>query len=201
MSNQLSVIESTPLAPERFLESHGSPVAEFGGDAPSARPIPVVKHVLQFVVLSVLALGSYLFISHFVLQSVKVVGESMIPTLHDADYYFLNRVVCYFHAPKREDIVVIKDPSDGVYVVKRIVAMPGESVYFKNGAVYVNGKKISEPYLLPGTATFTNAKSNEELVLCGKDQYFVLGDNRNNSYDSRIYGPVRRQNILGVVIR
>ena len=149
------------------------------------------KYAFQILLFLVLALASYLFISHFILQSVQVVGESMYPTLHDADRYFLNRWVCYLHSPKRNDIVVIKDPSDGVYVVKRIIAMPGESIFFKRGQIYVNGKPAKEPYLQVGTPTFTNAKENEELVLCGKDQYFVLGDNRKNSYDSRMYGSVR----------
>jgi signal peptidase I len=199
MSNQLAMAEPAPLAAATTLFEQQENVAP--RNAGPRRPIPVAKHFFQFVLLASLALGSYLFVSHFVLQSVRVVGESMIPTLHDADYYFLNRLVSYMHPPKRRDIVVIRDPSDGVYVVKRIVAMPGESVYFKKGAVYINGTKIAEPYLLPGTHTFTNAKANEELVLCGNDQYFVLGDNRDNSYDSRMYGPVRRQNILGVLIR
>jgi signal peptidase I len=199
MNNQLAMIEPAPLAAATDLFEQGSCVT---ADPPrNDLSFPLIKHLCQFILIGALALGSYLLVSHFVLQSVRVVGESMFPTLHDDDYYFLNRLACSLHPPKRDDIVVIKDPSDGVYVVKRIVAMPGESIYFRNGSVYINGNKIAEPYLLPGTHTFINTKSSEELILCGKDQYFVLGDNRNNSYDSRMYGPVRRQNILGVVMR
>ena len=104
------------------------------------------------------------------------------------------------HSPKRSDIVVIKDPTDGAYVVKRIIAMPGEAVLFKNGKVYVNGKKLPEPYLQPWQKTFTYSGPQEQMIICGKDQYFVLGDNRDNSFDSRVYGPVQRRNILGAVM-
>jgi signal peptidase I len=161
----------------------------------------VGKQVFQWVLLVSLAFASYRLITNYVFQSVQVVGVSMFPTLHDTDHYFLNRLSYHFHPPKRSDIVVIKDPTDGVFVVKRIIAMPGEAVLFKNGEVFVNGKKLAEPYVEQGKMTFTCASVCEEMILCGKDQYFVLGDNRDNSFDSRMYGPVRRQNILGTVIR
>jgi signal peptidase I len=170
------------------------------GNSPS-RLVPFLKQVGQCLVIAVLATISYFLISHYVLQSVQVVGSSMWPTLQDTDRYLLNRWVYEMRTPRRGEIVVLKDPTDGAYCVKRVVALPGESVYFKNGRLFVNGKELQEPYLLHGVKTFTPEKIQEELVACGKDRYFVLGDNRNNSFDSRFYGPVSRQNILGVVMR
>jgi signal peptidase I len=160
----------------------------------------LLKQVIELLLVAVMALVSYLLISHFVLQTVQVVGLSMFPTLRDADHYFLNRWVYVMHPPHHNDIVVIRDPSDGVYVVKRVVAGPGESIFFDHGEVYLNGKKLKEPYVAYGQPTFCRDAS-AELILCGKDQFFVLGDNRGNSLDSRVYGPVRRQNILGAIIR
>jgi signal peptidase I len=164
--------------------------------------LPSVAHqIVQCLVVAFLATVSYFLISHYVLQSVQVVGASMWPTLHDADRYFLNRWAYDVRNPRRGEIVVLKDPTDGAYCVKRVVALPGESVYLKNGRLFINGKELSEPYLPDGVKTFTPEKIQEEMVACGKDRYFVLGDNRNNSFASRFYGPVSRQNILGVVMR
>jgi signal peptidase I len=156
-----------------------------------------VLHLLSFLVLVV---ASYLAISHFLLQNVKVVGRSMGPTLYDSQHCLLNRWIYRVRAPQRSDIVVLRDPSDNGFSVKRVVAMPGESVYLKDGDVYLNGCKLVEPYLAPRTPTYANPGLKDQLIVCGKDQYCVLGDNRQNSIDSRTYGPVPRRNFLGPII-
>jgi signal peptidase I len=161
----------------------------------------ILQQLLQCVTIAVLATASYFIISHFLLQSVKIVGRSMAPTLSDSEHYLLNRWVYFVHAPHSRDIVVLRDPSDNGFSVKRIVATPGDSIYLNHGNVYVNGCKLEESYLAPGTPTFADSKEHDRLIRCGKDQYFVLGDNRMNSIDSRTYGPVPRGNILGPIIR
>jgi signal peptidase I len=161
----------------------------------------ILQQALQCLTIAVLATASYFIISRFLVQSVKIVGRSMVPTLCDSQHYLLNRWVYSVHAPQRSDIVVLRDPSDDGFSVKRIIAAPGDSIYLKAGNVYLNGCKLNEPYLVPGTPTFTDTKSRGELILCGRDQYFVLGDNRQNSIDSRTYGPVQRANLLGPLIR
>jgi len=147
-----------------------------------------------------MALASYLFISHFLLQSVQVVGTSMSPTLKNAGFYLLNRGVYLVRDPQPSDIVVIRDPQDQSYSVKRVIARAGDSVYLNRGHVYVNGRELSEPYLEPGTSTFPLTQKNELSVRCRAGEYFLLGDNRGNSTDSRAYGPVPRQNILGAIV-
>jgi signal peptidase I len=163
--------------------------------------VSFLRQTFQLLSVAMLAVVSYLAISHFLLQSVTVVGRSMAPTLYDSQRYLLNRWVFYLRAPEHSDIVVLRDPSDNGFSVKRVVATPGDSIYLKDGNVYLNGRKLTEPYLAPHTPTFTDSKFRDQLILCGKNQYFLLGDNRLNSVDSRTYGPVPRHNILGPIIR
>ena len=160
----------------------------------------IFHQACQCLAIAILAAASYFVISRFFLQSVKVVGRSMVPTLSDSQHYLLNRWVYYMHPPRHSDIVVLRDPSDNGFSVKRVIATPGDSVYLKEGSVYVNGCKLTEAYLPPGTPTFADSKYRNQLILCGKDQFFLLGDNRQNSIDSRAYGPVPRTNILGPII-
>ena len=161
----------------------------------------ILQQALQCLIVAVLATACYFVISRFLVQSVKIVGRSMVPTLCDSEHYLLNRWIYSVHAPRRSDIVVLRDPSDNGFSVKRVIAAPGDSIYLKAGNVYLNGCKLNESYLAPGMPTFTDSKYRGELILCGKDLYYLLGDNRQNSIDSRTYGPVPRVNILGPLIR
>lgn len=152
------------------------------------------------IILAVLGTLSYLLISRFIGQSVQVQGYSMYPTLADSGQYWLNRFSYLIGEPKQNDIVALKDPRDNTLEVKRIIAMPGQSVYIKNGRVYVDGKLLQEPYLPAKTPTYAYEKNENEFICIGNNEFFVMGDNRNNSTDSRTFGAVPRQNILGKVI-
>jgi signal peptidase I len=189
---QLTMVRSDTVPPTPLSSS----AAKKKSWLPSA-----VRQLLQCGLVILLALGCYFLISHYLVTSVRVVGTSMVPTLHDNDFYLLNRWVYRFKAPKRGDVVVIRDIAGDCFAVKRIVGTTGDSVYLRGGAVYVNGRKLSEPYLVPGTPTFAVGPDRDQLFMCGRDQYFLLGDNRMNSVDSRYYGAVSKPNILGLVVR
>ncbi|MBN2507178.1 MAG: signal peptidase I [Verrucomicrobia bacterium] len=148
--------------------------------------------------LSIFSVGSYQAVSRYVVTAVVIQGRSMLPTLRDGEHYILNRLSYRYREPERHEVVVIRDPGHQDYAVKRIVAMPGDTLQLKDGAVFVNGQKQIEPYLAPGTTTACPL-SSEIFVVLGKDQYFVLGDNRPLSEDSRTYGAIHRSQILGLI--
>lgn len=143
---------------------------------------------------------SYFLFSRFVVTAVVIQGRSMQPTLNDGERYYLNRWRYLATPPDRGDVVVLKDPGHDDFAVKRIVGGPNDWVNLRNSGVYLNGKKLAEPYLAAGTRTSVPGQQ-ERWILLGPDQYYVLGDNRSNSEDSRSYGVVRRKNILGVLIK
>ncbi len=180
--------------------SQGASLAEVQPTA-GRSVISVPPKVLRRCLLTALmALASYFLVSHFLFQSVRVVGSSMFPTLRDSDYYLLNRCVYHFRDPQRGEVVVIRDPVDAGFDIKRVIAGPGDLVYLNSGRVYVNGRELREPYLPRGTRTYSYRKFDGKVIHCEKDEYFVLGDNRRNSTDSRIFGPVPRSSVLGLVI-
>jgi len=167
---------------------------------PPGKMIKLARQMGLLVLIGLMSMGCYFGISRFFLQSVEVVGVSMLPTLKDANHYLLNRWAFQHHEPQRGDVVVIRDPGDHGFSVKRVIAVAGESVYFRRGRVYINGAELDEPYLSPSTRTFTDSAIHEQFIMCGKDQYFVMGDNRPVSIDSRIYGPVSRPDVLGLLV-
>jgi signal peptidase I len=141
---------------------------------------------------------SFLMFSRFVLATVIIDGASMEPTLHTGDHCLLNRMAPLFGAINRGDVVVLRDRGDDDYAIKRIVGLPNDDVEIRKGSVYVNGARLQERYLAPLTRTWT-PKGDGHYKL-GPHSYFVLGDNREVSEDSRYYGPVSQQALLGVVV-
>ncbi|MBP6440563.1 MAG: signal peptidase I [Caldilineaceae bacterium] len=137
----------------------------------------------------VLALIVHLFLA----QATIVFGQSMEPNLHQNERLIVDKLSYRVRAPERGDIVVVDLPDMEEMLVKRIVALPGEQVEIQRGVVYVNGAPISEPF------AHDMIEYDTPRLTLGPLSYFVLGDNRGNSNDSRSFGPVTRDQILGRV--
>ena len=156
--------------------------------------------VIEF--LEVVGLAAVLFlIVHFAVAPVVVSGTSMYPTVTNNEYLVALRFPYYLRNPGRGDIVIMQSPyNPDTDFIKRVVGLPGETILIKDGTVYINGKVLCEPYLRPHVdgdwAVDASWPANGKPYHLSSTQYFVMGDNRNVSEDSRIFGPVQLSSIL-----
>jgi signal peptidase I len=134
----------------------------------------------------------------FLYSSIHVVGQSMVPSLNEGDWRLINRWRHRLLGVERGDLVVLHEPRTRIPVVKRVIGLPGDVIHFRSGTVYVNYRQLAEPYLLPRVVTLSNQLGGEAVRLSA-NQFFLLGDNRPVSLDSRIYGPVARSDLVGIV--
>jgi len=162
-----------------------------------SRSKPLLRDLLEMFALAV---GLYLAAS-LLIQAVHVVGSSMSPSLQDNDLVIASRLDYRIHPPDRGDIVIVKDPYDpSQSFIKRVIGLPGDHVLIRAGQVYLNNSRLQEPYLAEGWATTTNWPAvpnlpDGEAVPGGS--YFLLGDNRDHSSDSRLFGNVPQSQIEG----
>lgn len=153
-----------------------------------------IRDTLEIVFL---ALVLYVVIQYAV-QTVHVLGSSMLYTLHDNDLLVASKISYKLHTPQRGDIIVFKPPDEASRdFIKRIIGLPGERIRIVNSVVYINDRVLHEPYL-PEKWTYNNnwPSSGQDYIIL-PDQYFVMGDNRNHSSDSRTFGPITLDSILG----
>ncbi len=149
--------------------------------------------IVEIVVIVVAAFIIAMLVQAFLVKPFTIHQVSMMPTLHEGDRILINRLTYHFREPRRGDIVVFRSPlNSGEDLVKRIVAVGGDKVSIRDGVVYVNGNAVEEPYLLDQHF----AGVLPETVV-PRDHVFVMGDNRNQSGDSRLFGPVDEDAILG----
>jgi signal peptidase I len=147
--------------------------------------------------VAIISLAIILPVRYFLIQPFYVKGASMEPNFYDHEYLIIDEISYRFNEPQRGDIVVFKYPKDiKQYFIKRVIGLPGDKVKIQDNAVYVNGNKLEETYLLTGTETVLPVRGYGEVIL-GEDEYFLLGDNRGQSLDSRIFGLVRKDLIVG----
>jgi signal peptidase I len=147
----------------------------------------------QVLAVVLIAIGVFL-LSRATVQTSVVVGSSMEPSFEDGQRLLVNKVVYRFREPQRSEVIVFQPPSGhGPDFIKRIIALPGDTVEIKGGAVYINDRALDEPYI-KAAPSYTMA--SEEIP---EGEYFVLGDNRNNSNDSHSWGTLPQENIVGKV--
>jgi signal peptidase I len=144
-----------------------------------------------------LALGLAMVIIIFLYQPVKVEGTSMAPLLSDQERIFINKFVYRFEPIERGDVVVFWYPLDrSKSFIKRVIGLPGEYIEVRQGRVLVNGKRLMEPYVPP---QFADSGSYGPITVPA-DEYFVMGDHRVSSNDSRMFGPVENKYIYGKAV-
>ena len=158
----------------------------------------VLKEILNTsIYLLVVLLLTYLVIT-FVGQRTRVNGSSMEPTLQNEDNLIVDKLTYRFHDPQRFDIIVFPFKyKPKTYYIKRIIGLPGETVMIdETGKIYINGEVLDESY---GKEVIRNPGRAYESITLGQDEYFVLGDNRNDSSDSRVeeVGNIKRSDIIG----
>lgn len=156
---------------------------------PRSVPLELVKSekgrsVLNWIFQIALVLAFAAAVSIFFFQSITMQEGSMEPTLQTGEKFFINKVAYKLGSPKRGDIIAFtKDGSDNAAIhIKRVVGLPGETVQIKDGKLYIDGEELAQGSALP---EITNPGLAEKSVTLKSDEYFVLGDNRNNSEDSR----------------
>lgn len=159
------------------------------------------SHLIDFIQTLVVFGAIFALIYLFVAQPHKVSGNSMVPTFHNGDYILTDKLTYRFSSPKHDDVIVLKNPKDESQdFIKRIIALPGETIKIEQNSVYVNEQLLKELYLPPGTITPAGAFIPENTTIkAGPNQYFVLGDNRSHSSDSRAWGGVTKEEIVGKV--
>lgn len=166
-------------------------------------PLPYLRKATIFLFF-ILTLGAIL--RFFVFEFGKVNGRSMEPTMHDEELFIVDKVTLLARTPERGDIVQIYNQEKKLFIVKRVIGLPGETVTIENNVVKITTPEgettvLKEDYLNPFTHTTMRGPEQTFTSTIEKDNYFVLGDNRENSTDSRQIGPIHRTYIQGIARR
>ena len=178
-------------------ESSVQPVVTPGGPAPDQPAAPKSDGLGLWMRDVLISVAASVLIIMFLYQPVRVEGTSMLPRLEDHDRLFINKFVYHFASIHRGDVVVFHYPRDPVKsYIKRVIAVPGDRLRIEHGQVILNGKVVKEPYV---PEEFRDTKSMPELTV-PDEEYFMMGDHRSISSDSREFGPVDRDLIYGKAV-
>lgn len=155
--------------------------------------------LFDFLQSIVVMLAVMVMIYLFVMSPQEIDGASMEPNFHDGEYILTNKIEYKLNVPQRGDVVIFKSPINPQRdYIKRIVALPGERIRLSHNTIYINDQPLHEPYIPENIYTVQGSylKDNNEIVI-PQDKYFVLGDNRQHSSDSREFGPIEKTEFIG----
>lgn len=161
------------------------------------KPVNKKKEIISNIIYIAVVLAITIFIICFVGQRTKVDGDSMYPSLHDGDNLIVDKISYRFNDPERFDVIIFPFQDTKTFYIKRVIGLPGETVQIDyDGNIYINGEILEEDY---GYETILNPGLAADPITLDEDEYFVLGDNRNDSKDSRSteVGPVEEDDIIG----
>lgn len=160
-----------------------------------------IAAVFDFLQGIVVVLAVLVMVYLFLVSPQEISGASMEPNFHNGEYILTNKVLTKFREPERGDVVVFKSPKNKeVDYIKRIIGLPGDTVKLENNTFFVNGQQVDEPYLAPDVVVFGGSFLQEGgEIIVPPDQYFVVGDNRPHSSDSREFGPIPMEDFIGTV--
>jgi signal peptidase I len=167
--------------------------------APEEKTVEKKQSAWELIRFGVIALIAVFLVRTFIIQPFVVSGSSMVPTFENGEYLIINEVTYKLNDPQRDDVIVFRYPNDTTkFFIKRIIGLPGETIDIKGNDITItnethkNGFKLDQPFV-------KNLSNNNMHFVLRSDEYFVMGDNRSASSDSRYWGPVKKDLLVGKV--
>ena len=153
------------------------------------------RSILREIVETVALFAIVFTVARFAIGNYSILGQSMEPNYHETQRLLVDKVSPRLLGYNRGDIVIAHSPIQDIELIKRLIGRPGDTIELRDNRVFVNGEPLNEPYLPPGANSGPTRESTKWTL--GDNEYFIMGDNRSFSQDSRVFGPVKIDNIVG----